>query len=68
MYPSCSTYSLRSIEKHGPLLGWLMTADRLFRCGRDELERSSWIRVDGEWRCYDPVSHNDFWWYQPKDE
>jgi len=51
MYPTCSEYSLRCFKKHGFFIGWMMTCDRLFRCGRDEL------------RLSDPLENNDFWWY-----
>jgi len=62
MYPTCSQYSLLSFERHGSFIGWMMTCDRLFRCGRDELQLSPWITVNGEIRCYDPLENNDFWW------
>jgi hypothetical protein len=62
MYPSCSEYSLLCFEKHGLFIGWVMTCDRLFRCGRDELQLSPEVAVNGELRCYDPVENNDFWW------
>lgn len=62
MYPTCSQYSLLCFEKHGSFTGWMMTCDRLFRCGRDELGLSPWITVNGEIRCYDPLENNDFWW------
>jgi putative component of membrane protein insertase Oxa1/YidC/SpoIIIJ protein YidD len=62
MYPSCSAYSVESFKKHGFLMGWMMTCDRLYRCGRDELRLSPEIRVNGEIRTYDPVENNDFWW------
>ncbi len=61
MYPCCSQYSLDAFHKHGFILGWIMTCDRLLRCGRDELSIAPAIIVDGEWRCYDPVEENDFW-------
>ncbi len=63
MYPTCSKYSVQSFKKHGFFIGWVMTIVRLFRCGRDELRLSPWIRVNGEIRCYDPLENNDFWWY-----
>ena len=63
MYPSCSEYSVRSFKKHGSLVGWIMTVDRLFRCGRDELRLSPQVIVNGEQRWYDPPESNDFWWY-----
>jgi putative membrane protein insertion efficiency factor len=31
-YPSCSHYSYKAIKKKGPLVGALMTVDRLQRC------------------------------------
>ena len=62
MHPSCSTYSLDASERHGLLMGWIMTCDRLLRCGRDELALAPRVMVDGHVRCYDPVEHNDFWW------
>jgi len=63
MYPTCSEYSLMCFERHGLFIGWMMTCDRLFRCGRDELRLSPWITVNGEIRYYDPLENNDFWWY-----
>lgn len=63
MYPSCSQYGLTCFHKHGFLLGWMMTVDRLYRCGRDELQRCATVKVDGHLKCFDPVQYNDFWWY-----
>ena len=65
MHPSDSEYSLESFNKHGWVLGWIMTMDRLLRCGRDETRRSPPVRVDGKWKVHDPLANNDFWWYQP---
>ena len=62
MYPSDSTYSLQSIQKHGLLAGWIMTMDRLMRCGRDETRLSPKIIINGKVKYYDPVEKNDFWW------
>ena len=62
MYPSCSAYARDAVKKHGPLLGWIMTSDRLVRCGRDELKLGPAIRVNGSNQTYDPVENNDFWW------
>jgi hypothetical protein len=64
MYPSCSSYSLQCLEKHGLFIGWVMTFDRLLRCGRDELRLSPEIVVNHELLCYDPVENNDFWWWK----
>lgn len=68
MYPSCSGYCNESLKKHGFLIGWMMTCDRLMRCSRDELTRSPKINMNGEIKCYDPVIQNDRWWYNPHDQ
>ncbi|MDJ0783756.1 MAG: membrane protein insertion efficiency factor YidD [Desulfosarcinaceae bacterium] len=65
MTPSCSTYALQSLRKHGSLKGWVMTCDRLLRCGRDEIHRNPVVREGHRRRIYDPVSNNDFWWWKP---
>ncbi|MBW1695668.1 MAG: membrane protein insertion efficiency factor YidD [Deltaproteobacteria bacterium] len=62
MYPSDSEYSIQSFEKHGMLIGWIMTMDRLMRCGRDETKLSPRILVNGRWKTFDPLDNNDFWW------
>jgi putative membrane protein insertion efficiency factor len=62
MYPSCSQYCIDALKKHGPVVGWIMTCDRLMRCGRDEVRLSPPVWINGKTRCYDPVSNNDFWW------
>jgi putative membrane protein insertion efficiency factor len=66
MYPSCSRYSLQCLEKHGIVIGWVMTCDRLLRCGRDELRLSPEIIVNDERLCYDPLENNDFWWWNKR--
>jgi putative component of membrane protein insertase Oxa1/YidC/SpoIIIJ protein YidD len=35
MTPSCSGYSKEAFQKRGPILGVLLTGDRLMRCGHD---------------------------------
>jgi putative component of membrane protein insertase Oxa1/YidC/SpoIIIJ protein YidD len=62
MAPTCSAYSAQAIKKHGLLKGWIMTSDRLMRCGRDELKHSDTILIEGKRRSYDPLRNNDFWW------
>jgi putative component of membrane protein insertase Oxa1/YidC/SpoIIIJ protein YidD len=62
MHPSCSAYSLEAFQKHGFLMGWVMTCDRLMRCGRDEKHIALSVPINGRPRIYDPVSNNDFWW------
>jgi putative membrane protein insertion efficiency factor len=63
MMPSCSQYAVEAFEKHGYLLGWIMTSDRLLRCGRDETRLSQTRRKNNETYSYDPVENNDFWWH-----
>jgi hypothetical protein len=62
MYPSCSNYSKQAIQKHGMIIGWMMTTDRLLRCGRDEMKLSPQIFISGRLNYYDPVEINDYWW------
>jgi putative component of membrane protein insertase Oxa1/YidC/SpoIIIJ protein YidD len=62
MYPSCSEYSRECIQKHGSAIGWMMTVDRLMRCGRDDMRLLPRVVVDGKVKYFDPVSENDFWW------
>jgi hypothetical protein len=66
MHPSCSSYSKQCFQKHGLFAGWLMSCDRLMRCGRDEMKLSPRVFVDGTWKYYDPVENNDFWWSKNK--
>lgn len=67
MTPSCSEYAARAIEKHGPIIGWIMASDRLIRCGRDEVKISPSVRINGMDYTADPVSANDFWWFTRDD-
>jgi putative component of membrane protein insertase Oxa1/YidC/SpoIIIJ protein YidD len=62
MHPSCSAYAMQAIRKHGPLIGWIMACDRLMRCGRDEIDLSNKVLIDGKWKTYDTVAANDWWW------
>jgi uncharacterized protein len=64
MHPNCSSYSLEAFAEHGPLMGWIMTCDRLMRCGRDECDLSPEIIVDGRWKTLDTLEQNDGWWYE----
>ena len=66
MHPSCSSYSARAFGKHGVFWGWIMTCDRLMRCGRDEVRHSPPVWKDDVAYSYDPVENNDFWWDRSK--
>ena len=67
MYPSCSHYAIKAFKKHGNIMGWIMTCDRLVRCGRDEIMRSNFIWINGKKRYQDLVEDNDFWWQTPSE-
>lgn len=60
MYPTCSAYALQALDRHGPLLGTMLTIDRLLH-ESDPREHRRPVRVDGRVRFYDPVENNDFW-------
>ncbi len=60
MYPSCSQYCVEAFKKRGAFMGWIMSCDRLVRCGRDEGKFSAPIWIDGEKRINDPVDGSDF--------
>ncbi len=63
MYPTCSAYSVEALQKHGPIVGIVMTADRLIH----ESDEPSFVpskKVGNRYRFIDPVGNNDFWWYK----
>ena len=64
MYPTGSAYARQAVAKHGALLGFLLTAERLMHEGNERLVAPR-IRKHGRWRIYDPVEANDRWWRQP---
>ena len=66
MTPSCSEYARQAIQKHGPVVGWIMACDRLMRCGRDEVRLSPAKIINGQSYTHDPVAANDFWWFLPR--
>ncbi len=62
-HPSCSRYSILAIKKHGAIIGFVMTFDRL-QHESNEARYSPLIKVNRETKVYDPVENNDFWWYK----
>jgi len=66
-YPTCAAYSKEAYEKHGALLGTLMTVDRLFH-EADESRFSPIVEIYGVGRIYDPVSANEFWKRRHKNQ
>jgi putative component of membrane protein insertase Oxa1/YidC/SpoIIIJ protein YidD len=61
MTPSCSSYALQAMQRHGAIKGWIMACDRLMRCGRDEVKNSPSVMTRDGLRCQDPLVNNDFW-------
>ncbi len=62
MHPTCSGYCINAVKKHGPVKGWIMTCDRLLRCGGDEIRTARPVRTHNDLHFHDPVENNDFWW------
>ena len=60
MYPSCSAYAKQAFHSHGFLKGWILTSDRLLRCGHDELRLSGQQKIKGKYLTPDPLDRNDF--------
>ncbi len=65
MYPTCSHYSLLAFKKHGPVMGYILTTDRLIH-ESDEVRFIPRIEKHGFIRFYDPLENNDFWWHDPE--
>lgn len=61
MYPTGSAYARQAFAKHGAVLGFLLTAERLMHEGNEGLVAPR-IRKHGRWRVYDPLEANDKWW------
>lgn len=65
MYPTCSHYSAQALKKHGAVMGFIMTADRLLHeVGEQKL--APIVLKHGQYRYFDPIENNDFWWYKKK--
>lgn len=54
MHPHCSAYGYQAFSTHHPLLAFMMTADRLHRCGHDSDKYPIVHTADGI-RLQDPV-------------
>jgi len=61
MYPTCSHYSLLAFKKHGPVMGYILTTDRLIH-ESDEPRYVPRVEKHNVIRFYDPLENNDFWW------
>ncbi|MBF0525105.1 MAG: membrane protein insertion efficiency factor YidD [Deltaproteobacteria bacterium] len=60
MYPSCSHFGEEALKIHGAWWGTLLIADRFIRESQDMRDHPE-IKVDGQYRAYDPLKQNDFW-------
>ena len=65
MYPTGSAYARQAFQKHGALLGLVLTTERLLHEG-NEGRIARRVRKYGLWRIYDPVEANDWWWQKPE--
>ena len=59
LYPTCSGYAVHALRKQGPIVGFVMTAERVMR--NHVGEHYPTIYKFGRWRNHDPVEANDFW-------
>jgi uncharacterized protein len=60
MLPSCSEYSKQAIAEYGPLLGLLLTIDRLFHEANED-RTSPLVRKGDQLKLFDPPSANVWW-------
>ena len=58
--PSCSTYGLQALKKHG-LLGVAMIGDRAIREPDIVAEKPSPVRIGSRWYYSDPIDGHDWW-------
>jgi hypothetical protein len=65
MAPTCSHYAAEAFHNHHPVTAWILTCDRLLRCGHDEVRLAPRVWVDGRPHAFDPVAANTFWWRKP---
>ena len=65
MYPSCSQYAATAFKEHTALTAWILTCDRLLRCGHSELHFAPKVYIKGKPYAYDPLFANTFWWQKP---
>lgn len=62
LVPTCSQYAVEAIEMHGLFIGWIMTCARIIQ-ELDEPYHAEPVMKDGEIRFHDPVTANDYWWF-----
>lgn len=64
MTPTCSTYALQALHRHGPTLAIMLTVDRLLH-ENNPLEHKHPIPGPDRIRYRDPLENNDFWLPNP---
>ncbi len=60
MAPTCSLYAQQAFREEGPLLGFILTADRLLHEADEQARVRSYV-VRGQRRYLDPLSDNTYW-------
>jgi len=58
MHPNCSLYGKMAFEKYNPVKAFIVTSDRLHRCGHD-LKNYNIVEIGGSVRFYDPLVSNN---------
>ncbi len=62
-FPTCSSYAMYAIKKHGLFIGIPMATERMARNHNvDTFSRYQIITVNDSFYYYDPVEANDYWW------
>jgi putative component of membrane protein insertase Oxa1/YidC/SpoIIIJ protein YidD len=61
LYPTCSQYARLSLKKHGGVLGFIMSADRLMRDNAGVSRYHPLVSHYNHLYYYDPLEANDFW-------
>ena len=54
-YPTCSTYAIQAINKHGIIRGEIVASDRITRCNWGAADKYKIKRFGETNRIYDPV-------------
>ena len=62
-YPACSQYAAEAIGRHGPFMGFVMSAERVMRRHKAHVGDAV-IRLGDFNRYADPLDANDFWWWK----
>jgi hypothetical protein len=61
MAPTCSLYAQQAYRTHGPLWGFILTADRLLHEADEQGRVRSYV-LKGERFYVDPLGANIYWW------